>query len=112
MTPLAAADDRHDPWWESLGYHGLLWPSREPARQGAHAARPAQVWLTRVRLKKRLQKADDRRRTTEDGRSMLRYPSSVVRLLSSGVAMTIMYHEGNRALQDAFDSRRISDRLE
>ena len=26
--------------------------------------------------------------------------------------MTIMYHEGNRRLQDAFDSRRISDRLE
>ena len=26
--------------------------------------------------------------------------------------MTIMYHDGNRALQDAFDSRRISDRLE
>jgi hypothetical protein len=26
--------------------------------------------------------------------------------------MTIMYHQGNRRLQDAFDSRRISDRLE
>ncbi len=26
--------------------------------------------------------------------------------------MTIMYHEGNRELQDRFDSRRISDRLE
>jgi predicted pyridoxine 5'-phosphate oxidase superfamily flavin-nucleotide-binding protein len=26
--------------------------------------------------------------------------------------MTIMYHEGNRRLQDEFDSRRISDRLE
>ena len=26
--------------------------------------------------------------------------------------MTIMYHEGNRQLQDQFDSRRISDRLE
>jgi len=26
--------------------------------------------------------------------------------------MTIMYHEGNRALQDQFDSRRIADRLE
>jgi predicted pyridoxine 5'-phosphate oxidase superfamily flavin-nucleotide-binding protein len=26
--------------------------------------------------------------------------------------MTIMYHEGNRRLQDTFDSRRISDRLE
>ena len=25
---------------------------------------------------------------------------------------TIMYHEGNRRLQDQFDSRRISDRLE
>jgi uncharacterized protein len=25
---------------------------------------------------------------------------------------SILYHEGNRALQDAFDSRRISDRLE
>jgi len=26
--------------------------------------------------------------------------------------MTIMYHDGNRQLQDRFDSRRISDRLE
>jgi hypothetical protein len=26
--------------------------------------------------------------------------------------MTIMYHDGNRHLQDQFDSRRISDRLE
>ena len=26
--------------------------------------------------------------------------------------MTIMYHDGNRLLQDRFDSRRISDRLE
>lgn len=26
--------------------------------------------------------------------------------------MSIMYHEGNRHLQDAFDSRRIADRLE
>jgi uncharacterized protein len=26
--------------------------------------------------------------------------------------MTIMYHDGNRRLQDEFDSRRISDRLE
>lgn len=26
--------------------------------------------------------------------------------------MSIMYHEGNRKLQDAFDSRRIADRLE
>ena len=26
--------------------------------------------------------------------------------------MTIIYHEGNRRLQDQFDSRRISDRLE
>jgi len=25
---------------------------------------------------------------------------------------TVMYHEGNRRLQDQFDSRRISDRLE
>src|SRR5947209_5395326 len=25
---------------------------------------------------------------------------------------SIMYHDGNRHLQDAFDSRRISDRLE
>ena len=25
---------------------------------------------------------------------------------------TIMYHDGNRRLQDQFDSRRISDRLE
>jgi hypothetical protein len=29
-----------------------------------------------------------------------------------GGHMTIMYHEGNRQLQDQFDSRRISDRLE
>jgi uncharacterized protein len=28
------------------------------------------------------------------------------------VTESIMYHEGNRRLQDAFDSRRISDRLE
>jgi hypothetical protein len=28
------------------------------------------------------------------------------------VTKSIMYHEGNRRLQDAFDSRRISDRLE
>src|SRR6185295_9703636 len=27
-------------------------------------------------------------------------------------AMSIMYHDGNRQLQDQFDSRRISDRLE
>jgi len=26
--------------------------------------------------------------------------------------MTILYHEGNRRLQDQFDSRRIADRLE
>jgi predicted pyridoxine 5'-phosphate oxidase superfamily flavin-nucleotide-binding protein len=26
--------------------------------------------------------------------------------------MTIMYHDGNRRLQDAFDSRHIADRLE
>jgi predicted pyridoxine 5'-phosphate oxidase superfamily flavin-nucleotide-binding protein len=26
--------------------------------------------------------------------------------------MTIMFHDGNRQLQDRFDSRRISDRLE
>src|SRR4029077_19714345 len=26
--------------------------------------------------------------------------------------MSVMYHEGNRRLQDKFDSRRISDRLE
>ena len=25
---------------------------------------------------------------------------------------SIMYHDGNRQLQDRFDSRRISDRLE
>src|SRR5262245_62073638 len=31
---------------------------------------------------------------------------------TSEVGMTIMYHEGNRSLQDQFDSRRISDRLE
>ena len=30
----------------------------------------------------------------------------------SGQAVSILYHEGNRRLQDAFDSRRISDRLE
>src|SRR4029079_11521228 len=29
-----------------------------------------------------------------------------------GAAMSIMYHDGNRQLQDRFDSRRISDRLE
>src|SRR6202142_3300787 len=29
-----------------------------------------------------------------------------------GNAMSIMYHDGNRQLQDRFDSRRISDRLE
>jgi len=28
------------------------------------------------------------------------------------MASSILYHEGNRALQDAFDSRRIADRLE
>jgi uncharacterized protein len=26
--------------------------------------------------------------------------------------MTILYHEGNRRIQDQFDSRRIADRLE
>jgi hypothetical protein len=26
--------------------------------------------------------------------------------------MTIMYHDGNRRLQDEFESRRIADRLE
>ena len=30
----------------------------------------------------------------------------------NGQAASILYHEGNRRLQDAFDSRRISDRLE
>ena len=28
------------------------------------------------------------------------------------MAQSIMYHEGNRRLQDQFESRRISDRLE
>ena len=28
------------------------------------------------------------------------------------MAESVMYHEGNRKLQDRFDSRRISDRLE
>ena len=28
------------------------------------------------------------------------------------MAESVMYHEGNRKLQDQFDSRRISDRLE
>ena len=28
------------------------------------------------------------------------------------MAVSVMYHEGNRQLQDQFDSRRISDRLE
>ena len=28
------------------------------------------------------------------------------------MTQSIMYHDGNRALQDAFDSRRIADRLE
>src|SRR5580700_10364927 len=31
---------------------------------------------------------------------------------SREATMSIMYHEGNRRLQDTFDSRRISDRLE
>jgi len=31
---------------------------------------------------------------------------------TSAMTHSIMYHEGNRALQDQFDSRRISDRLE
>ena len=29
-----------------------------------------------------------------------------------GADMSIMYHDGNRDLQDRFDSRRIADRLE
>src|SRR6266702_3853991 len=45
-----------------------------------------------------------------DGKRL--FPSSDIRHLSSGTAMTIMYHEGHRRLQDAFGSRRISDRLE
>ena len=28
------------------------------------------------------------------------------------MASSIMYHDGNRQLQDAFESRRIADRLE
>ena len=28
------------------------------------------------------------------------------------MAQSILYHNGNRALQDEFDSRRIADRLE
>ncbi len=47
-------------------------------------------------------------------------PPDVGELLTAGgetsrkakMADSIMYHEGNRRLQDAFDSRRISDRLE
>jgi predicted pyridoxine 5'-phosphate oxidase superfamily flavin-nucleotide-binding protein len=31
---------------------------------------------------------------------------------AEGRLMSIMYHEGNRQLQDGFDSRRIADRLE
>lgn len=31
---------------------------------------------------------------------------------TKAVPMSIMYHDGNRRLQDEFDSRRISDRLE
>src|SRR5207248_9603887 len=30
----------------------------------------------------------------------------------NGPAMTVMFHDGNRRLQDQFDSRRIADRLE
>jgi hypothetical protein len=30
----------------------------------------------------------------------------------SGAAMSIMYHDGNRQLQDRFESRRIADPLE
>src|SRR5262245_50635061 len=29
-----------------------------------------------------------------------------------GMAESILYHQGNRSLQDAFESRRIADRLE
>jgi predicted pyridoxine 5'-phosphate oxidase superfamily flavin-nucleotide-binding protein len=48
---------------------------------------------------------------------MLALADCVVTTCSPGskeriVTDSIMYHEGNRRLQDAFDSRRISDRLE
>jgi hypothetical protein len=33
-------------------------------------------------------------------------------MTGGGAAMSILYHDGNRQLQDRFDSRRISDRLE
>jgi predicted pyridoxine 5'-phosphate oxidase superfamily flavin-nucleotide-binding protein len=32
--------------------------------------------------------------------------------METGMAGSIMYHDGNRGLQDAYDSRRIADRLE
>jgi len=41
--------------------------------------------------------------------SMLDHSS---RFPQEGVLMTVMFHEGNRQLQDKFDSRRIADRLE
>jgi len=34
------------------------------------------------------------------------------RFPQEGVLMTVMFHDGNRQLQDQFDSRRIADRLE
>jgi predicted pyridoxine 5'-phosphate oxidase superfamily flavin-nucleotide-binding protein len=41
-------------------------------------------------------------------RLILRHQAAI----TGGFAMSIMFHDGNRQLQDRFDSRRISDRLE
>src|SRR5471030_19265 len=38
--------------------------------------------------------------------------AGIKRSTTRGGLMSIMYHDGNRQLQDRFDSRRISDRLE
>ena len=43
----------------------------------------------------------------ETAKPTMRRPS-----FNTETTMTIMYHDGNRRLQDQFDSRRISDRLE
>src|SRR5438309_6950825 len=37
---------------------------------------------------------------------------AILTRVTGRASMTIMYHDGNRRLQDEFDSRRISDRLE
>src|SRR5213075_1080934 len=48
----------------------------------------------------------------DSGRTDVR-PARVTRRESrlEEVAMSELYHEGNRALQDRFDSRRLADRL-